>query len=65
LSKGQAELLALTLKGWNLLEKGIKICYHRQRQHEFQHLFSLQDDLAYCNDMDSLLDALGQQHNPG
>jgi hypothetical protein len=65
LSKGQAETLASRLKGWNLLEKGTKICYYPQRQHEFQHLFSLQDDLVYCNDVDSALDALGQHHNSG
>jgi hypothetical protein len=53
LLKGQAELLASRLKGWNLLEKGTKINYYCQRQHEFQHLFSLQDDLVYCNDVDS------------
>jgi hypothetical protein len=28
-------------------------------------MFYLQDDLAYCNDVDSLLDAFGQHHNPG
>jgi hypothetical protein len=65
LSKGQSELLASRVKGWNLLEKGTKICYYRQRQHEFQHLFSLQDDLVYCNNVDSLLEAVEQQHNPG
>jgi hypothetical protein len=65
LSKGQEELLASRLKSWNVLEKGTKICYYRQRQHEFQHMISLQDDLVYCNDVDSLLDALGQQRNPG
>jgi hypothetical protein len=53
LSKGQAELLASRLKRWNLLGKGTKICYYRHRQHEFQHLFSLQDDLVCCNDVDS------------
>jgi hypothetical protein len=41
LSKEQAQLLTSRLKGWNLLEKGTKICYYCQRQHEFQHLFSL------------------------
>jgi hypothetical protein len=65
LSKRQAELSSPRLKGWNLLEKGTKICYYCQRQHEFQHLFSWQDDLVYCNDVDSLLDTLGQRHNPG
>jgi hypothetical protein len=64
LSKGQAGFLVLRLKSWNLLEKDTKYD-HRQRQHEFQHMFSLQDDLVYCNDVASLLDALGQHHNPG
>jgi hypothetical protein len=65
LSKWQAELLASRLKGWNLLEKGTKICYYRQGQHKFQHLFSLQNELVYCNDVDSLFDAVRQHHNPG
>lgn len=64
LSKNQAELLASRLKGWNFLEKETKVCFYRQRQKELQHLFSMQDDLVYCNDVDSLLDELGQKHNP-
>ena len=64
LSKNQAEMLSSRLKEWNLLEKGTKICSFRERQHEFQHLFSQHDNLVYCNDVNALLQALGQQHKP-
>ena len=52
------------MKEWNLLEKGTKICSFRERQHEFQHLFSQYDNLVYCNDVNALLQAFGQQHKP-
>ena len=50
LSKNQAEMLSSKLKEWNLLEKGTKICSIRERQHEFQHLFSQHDNFVYYND---------------
>ena len=57
-------MLSSSLKEWNILEKGTKIRSFRERQHEFQHLFSQQDNLEYCNDVNALLQALGQQHKP-
>ena len=62
--RNQAEMLSLRLKERNLLDKGTKICSFRERQHEFQHLFSQHVDLGYCNDANALLQALGEQHKP-
>ena len=57
-------MLSSRLKEWNILEKGKKICSFHERQHEFQHFFSQHDNLVYCNDVNALLQALGQQHKP-
>lgn len=64
LSKSQSELLASRLKGWNMLEQGTKICSFRNRQQDLEHLFSMEEELVYCNDVDSLLDAMGKEHKP-
>ena len=40
LSKNQAELLGSRPRGWNLLQKGTKVCYFRNRQEEFQDFYS-------------------------
>ncbi|UYV84953.1 hypothetical protein LAZ67_X004087 [Cordylochernes scorpioides] len=63
LSKKQSELLGSRLKGWNLLHKGIKVCFFRKRQDEFQDFFSQENDLVYCNDAVSLMEALGHDHD--
>ncbi|UYV76607.1 hypothetical protein LAZ67_14001436 [Cordylochernes scorpioides] len=63
LSKRQSGLLGSRLKGWNLLHKGTKVCYFRKRQDEFQDYFSQENDLVYCNDVVSLMEALGHDHD--
>ena len=40
LSKKQAERLGSRVRGWNLLQKGTKVCYFRNRQEEFQDFYS-------------------------
>jgi len=65
MSKKQAELLASRLRGWNLLEEGVKICTFRQRQQEFENLFSMQDGLVFCSDVNTLFNSLGQENKPG
>ncbi|UYV71887.1 hypothetical protein LAZ67_9000882 [Cordylochernes scorpioides] len=63
LSKKQSELLGSRLKGWNLLHKGTKVCFFRKRQDEFQDFYSQENDLVYCNDVVSLMEALGHDHD--
>ncbi|UYV82677.1 hypothetical protein LAZ67_22000521 [Cordylochernes scorpioides] len=63
LSKKQSELLGSRLKGWNLLHEGTKVCFFRKRQDEFQDFFSQENDLVYCNDVVSLMEALGHDHD--
>ena len=64
MSKKQAELLASRLKGWNLLEKGTTISSYRRREEEFRRFFSVDGNLVYCTDVDSLLRELGDCHDP-
>jgi hypothetical protein len=51
LSKKRAELLGSRLKGWNLLQNDTKVCFFRNRQDEFQDLYSEENDLVYCNNI--------------
>ena len=62
LSKSKAELLASSLKGWNLLQDGTKVSSFRQRQKDFEHLFSKQEDLVFCNNVNTLMELLGVEH---
>ncbi|UYV70340.1 hypothetical protein LAZ67_7002571 [Cordylochernes scorpioides] len=57
------DLVRSRLKGWNLLHKGTKVCFFRKRQDEFQDFFSQENDLVYCNDVVSLMEALGHDHD--
>ncbi|UYV82275.1 hypothetical protein LAZ67_21001540 [Cordylochernes scorpioides] len=63
LSKKQSQLFGSRLKGWNLLHKGTKVCFFRKRQDEFQDFYSQENDLVYCNDVVSLMEALGHDHD--
>jgi hypothetical protein len=47
LSKKQNELLISRLTGWNLHQKGTKVCFFRNRQEEFQGIYSEENDLVY------------------
>ncbi|UYV69338.1 hypothetical protein LAZ67_6003268 [Cordylochernes scorpioides] len=51
------------LKGWNLLNKGTKICLFGKRQDEFPDFFSQENDSVYFNDVFSLMEALGHDHD--
>ena len=62
LSKKQAELLGSRLRGWNLLQKGTKVCYFRNRQEEFQDFYSEENDLVYCNNICGVMDVLDHEH---
>jgi hypothetical protein len=62
LSKKQAKLLGSRLKGWNLLQNDTKVCFFRNHQDEFQDLCSEENDLVYCNNMCTVMDVLGREH---
>ena len=50
------------LTGWNLFQKGTKVCYFRNRQEEFQDFYSEENDLVYCNNICGVLDVLDLEH---
>jgi len=58
LSKKEAELLGSKLKGWNLLHQDTEIYFFRNHQNEFKELFSQENDLVFCNDVRSAIEAL-------
>jgi hypothetical protein len=64
LSKKQAELLGSRVKGWDLLRQDIKVCFYRGRHAEFKGFFSLEDGVVFCNDVCSVVEVLGHEHNP-
>jgi hypothetical protein len=63
LSKSLAEILALRLKGCNLLQQDTTICCCHNRMDELTHFFTKKNSLVFCNDAGSLMKALGHQHN--
>jgi hypothetical protein len=64
LSKGRAELLESTLKQWNLLEKNIRISSFRRHHQQLMPFLRKKDDLAFCYDVDGLMNALRIKHDP-
>ena len=63
LSKKKAELLCSRLKGWNLLQSETKVCFYRDRHDDFKDVFSLEDGVVFCNDVHSVMGALGHDYN--
>ncbi|KAJ4437685.1 hypothetical protein ANN_17830 [Periplaneta americana] len=64
LSKQQAEGLASRLKGWNLLQKDVRICSYRGHHSDFKDCFSEENGIVFCNDICSVMETLGLQHRP-
>ena len=54
LGKGKSELLASRLKERNLLKPGVIVSYYRKRTAQLETLFTLHNDLCYCNDIPAL-----------
>jgi hypothetical protein len=48
----------------NLLHQDTKVHFLCNHQNEFKEFFSLEDNLVFCNDVSSVTEALGHQHNP-
>ena len=51
LSKNETEILGSRLKERNLIEKDVKISFHRNRDKDSITYFSRQNTLIYCNDL--------------
>ena len=56
------KLLGSRLRGWNLLQKDIKVCFFHNRREEFQDFYSEENDLVYCNNIWAVMDVL--DHEP-
>ena len=55
LPKSKAQLLGSRLQQWNLLEKGTKIAFYKKRELGLLNYFSMDDSIAFCNNVASLL----------
>ncbi|GFX50007.1 uncharacterized protein TNCV_2374961 [Trichonephila clavipes] len=64
LSKKQSEMLGSGLNGWNLLQKYTKTCTYRSRHSQCKDYFSKENGLVFCNDISSLMETFGIEHNP-
>jgi len=60
LSKKQAELLGSRVKGWNLLHQDV----FRNCQNKLKNFFYQENDPVLSNDVCSVIEALGDQHDP-
>jgi len=58
LTKDKSELVASRLKERNLLRKGVKITLYRKRAQKLHVLFTVKDDLCFCNDIAELFEQL-------
>ena len=64
LSISQSELLASRLQERNLLEKGVKVTFFRQRTSHLMTFFSTVGDLCFCNDISGLFNVFQNEYNP-
>ena len=58
LTKDKSELLASRLKECNLLGEGVKITLYRKCAQNLHVLFTVKDDLCFCNDIAELFEQL-------
>ena len=63
LTKEKSESLASRLQERNLLEKGMKITLYRKRPEDLFALFTMKDDLCFCNDITELFEQLETQYD--
>lgn len=64
LSKQQAELLGSRLRGWNLLQHDTTFCTYRSRHMEFLEYFAFEDDIAFCCNVQNLMQSLCPSYKP-
>ena len=58
LTKEKSEFLASRLQERNLLEKRVEITLYRKRTEDLLALFTMKDDLCFCNDITELFEQL-------
>ena len=58
LAKEKSEFLASRLQERNLLEKGVKITLYGKRTEDLLTLFTMKNDLCFCNDITELFEQL-------
>ncbi|XP_017490682.1 PREDICTED: uncharacterized protein LOC108378884 [Rhagoletis zephyria] len=63
LSKEKSELLASRLQERGYLESETKVTYFRNRSKQFEQYFSKTDDFCYCNNVNAMFAAFGENHN--
>ena len=64
LPKVKVELLASTLKQWNLLQSGVKFCSFHSHQQSLAQFFSMKGGLVYCTDVGGIMQEFGYSHRP-
>ena len=64
LTKSNAEFLTSRLKQWSLLDESVQVTNQRKCHQTFSNFFSPQDGLCFCNNVASLLEAIGITCNP-
>ena len=47
-----------------VLRQDIKVCFYSGRHEEFSDFFSLEDGVVFFNDVCSIMEVLGHEHNP-
>ena len=50
------------LRGWNILQKDIEVCFFLNCQEEIQDFCSEENDLVYCNNICAVMDVLDHEH---
>ena len=63
LAKEKSEFLTSRLQKCNLLEKGVKITLYIKRTEDLLALFTMKDDLCFCNDITELFEQLEIPHD--
>nr|CAH7753306.1 unnamed protein product [Callosobruchus chinensis] len=64
LPRTKSQLLGSRLQQWNLLEKGVKVSSYRTRQSSLKSLFSEDNGLVFCPNVNSLMKALKMPCDP-
>lgn len=60
--KTKAQPLGSQLKQWNLLDKGVMVSFYRNRQSHIAMYYSMDGDLAYCSNIQELMEELQLEH---
>ena len=62
LSREGVQVLTLRFKEWNLLIDNCKVGVQKTRHKEYSKFYSVEEDLCFCKDVESLFGAIGIDH---